>query len=88
MSIWDVFEWLGAMPDVFENWRFYLCLLLSLGTVGGIYWLVPDQKIALVFSAIVAICGLAKSNGNCNCRRHQIAQCIRPTLTGMAKANS
>ena len=51
MNIWDVFELLVAIPDVFENWRFYLCLLLSLGTAGGIYWLAgtktPSDKSAI-----------------------------------------
>ena len=59
MTIWDVLELLISIPDVFEHWRFYLCLLLSLGIVTGIYWLIPDQKIALVLSVIAVASGLA-----------------------------
>lgn len=58
MTIWDVFELLAGISDVFENWRFYFCLLLSLGMVAGIYWLVPGEKLALILSVIAVTSGL------------------------------
>ena len=58
MTLWDLFDMLGGVPDPFECWRFYLCLLLSFGIAVVIYWLVPNLKIALGFSAGVVLYGI------------------------------
>lgn len=58
VGMWDILEFIAGLCEFVASWRFFVCLLLSLGAVGLIYWLVPGPNLRLCLSIPVAVVGI------------------------------
>jgi hypothetical protein len=50
----DLLEIIAAAGEVVFSWRFFLCVVLSLGAIAATHWLLSDRSLCLSVSVLLA----------------------------------